>query len=510
MYVDALWLTSHLLGARAAILMGCAAKKRDLPRLRSRDYAQIIFFIAKEIPWDALKHWEVYDHDWPANDLDSTVPTKRKHLTLDEEPNQGKVPIIENQERPAISEDTEVISQNLETFWRKTSNAAKTFFNFLCELGHDDIPEILVLRMMKQNEGWDCNGRSLRTQIPRYIHIFDDLVSGKAYDFTLMFLMKRLILEKPGEFDRTLLVIPQGVRKIFAAQGAPIPHLEWQRLVLVSHAFPGRLEEPWFADTGRVLLPQLQAAIRKCPNLKSMIIENPFEGFRVLLALILSSKIPGTCWKVEALTMATDILDSKPGIEENDTTYLQGLLELRKRDISRRLEGIRFDTTNCEGATSHPIDPRSNSICGAILRSQAQDCIMSDPSKLKEPVEILGKFNAWDPFNPSEMEQHELNLREFFLVCGHIILRLSANYTISSKQKVGHFGLSKATRTYASKVSFQDVKSDFACYGLPSPRHWYQRLFLVEYLQEPLAMIQIFLLWTKQTLYLVNWYQKLM
>lgn len=182
-----------------------------------------------------------------------------------------------------------------------------------------------------------------------------------------------------------------------------------------------------FADTGRVLLPQLQAAVRKCVNLETQIIYNVAQGYRILLALILSSKIPGVRWKVQALDMATDILDSNPNFGESDTVYLRSILELRKRDISRRLEGVQFSC--CEAVPSLPVDPRSNSIHGAMLRSEAQNCIMSNPKDLDKPFQIMREFTAWDPSNPSKMERHELNLRDFFI--GRI-QRWKANFKSAS------------------------------------------------------------------------------
>lgn len=178
----------------------------------------------------------------------STIPTKRQHGTLCDDI-IPTLPLTNDEEYSIVtscSPSSPAVDQDNEKVWRKISNAAKTFFGFLCELGNEDIPEILVIRMMKHNEGWDRDGRVLRTEIPQIDHVFEDLVSGKAYDYTIMFVSMGFILEKPGEFGRNLFVIPHEISAKYSYQGVPASDPEWQRLVLVCHAFPGSWEEPWY------------------------------------------------------------------------------------------------------------------------------------------------------------------------------------------------------------------------------------------------------------------------
>ncbi|KAJ6126086.1 hypothetical protein N7471_010579 [Penicillium samsonianum] len=263
---------------------------------------------------------------------------------------------------------------------------------------------------MAQTAIWDADG-VLRSENTPYIDcIVGDLVSGKAFDFVLLFKSIGLIHEQSGDFGRKTFIISEEMRLAFGRDTLFME--EWARLVLVCHAFPGHWEEQWFLEHGRILLPQLRHAFDFCPSMKSRVIDDPIHGYKVLLTLILSTRVPGADWRLKAINIAEDILSAKPEFGNSNLIYLESLLNLRKLETSRRLQSAHFENSD---DLHSPIDARSNCIHGALIRSKAQDYIMENPSNLEEADRLLRTFGSWDPMSPSTMELYEINLQKLIL-----------------------------------------------------------------------------------------------
>jgi len=184
--------------------------------------------------------------------------------------------------------------------------------------------------------------------------------------------------------------------------------IEWIRLVLVCHSFPGRLEEIGsvfniminrtdlltillhsFGDTGRALLPQLRHAYyTDYQGLKDRILTHPSAGHDILLALLLSSKLSGRDWKCRAVELAEDILSDFPQFD-SQTMYLRMFARQRRREILRRIPNTVADSVYGELS---PIDPRTNALHGEHLRLNAQDRIMVGSGDLAGALQELRKF----------------------------------------------------------------------------------------------------------------------
>ncbi|PYI06520.1 hypothetical protein BO78DRAFT_116416 [Aspergillus sclerotiicarbonarius CBS 121057] len=281
-------------------------------------------------------------------------------------------------------------------------------FGFLCKLDFHSIPEILLLRMQQTSEVWGSDGQTKSVEIPHMDPVITDLVSGDVLRFIKVYEDLGLVHAKPAEFNRPIYTIAPEVQKILGTEPI-VSDIEWVVVVMVCHAFPGHWEEPWFADTGRVLLRHVQHTFHNCHDIKARIVENPDCGYKILLTLILSTKLPGSDWKIEALHMAEEILSSGPGFLSSDAAFLRGLVELRKLELSRRLQDVQFNRLDDLDA---PTDPRSNYLHAAQRRWKAQDKIMQDPSDLNGAAEILAGFSPLGS-SPSPMELCEMRQIEF-------------------------------------------------------------------------------------------------
>lgn len=163
-----------------------------------------------------------------------------------------------------------------QNYWQRASHSAKRLFEFLCSLNFEEIPEILLLRMADQTAIWGPNGYRHFENTPLVDPVVDDITSGKAFNFILLFLSIQLIQEHPADFGRTVFTISHEVRSEFGQDSSRPMVSEWPRLVLICHAFPGHWEEKWldyprypprlgrprlfvfyprFVEHGRILLP---------------------------------------------------------------------------------------------------------------------------------------------------------------------------------------------------------------------------------------------------------------
>lgn len=132
----------------------------------------------------------------------------------------------------------------------------------------------------------------------------------------------------------------------------------------------------------------------------------------VILTLILSTKMPGSDWKAEALNKAEDILSGNPKFSRrSDAAYLNGLVKLRMAEVSRRLQGVHFRGL---GGMDPPADPRSKSLEGAWRRFEAQERVMMARPDLHGAAAILNDFTPWNPTMPSTSERHVLNQLRLF------------------------------------------------------------------------------------------------
>ena len=200
-----------------------------------------------------------------------------------------------------------------------------------------------------------------------------------------------------------------------------LSEVEWVRLVLVCHSFPGRLEEIGsvssaldstdlliillnsFGDTGRALLPQLRHAFTHCKGLGDRILTHPSAGHGILLALLLSSKLHGRDWKFRAVALAEEMLPNHPPFD-SETLYLPMFVRQRRRDLSRRIPNSSVGNAY-EGP--FPIDPRTNALYGEHIRSNAQDRIMEGSGDLDGALEELRKFEYFDAVRTTMEEQEK-------------------------------------------------------------------------------------------------------
>lgn len=175
------------------------------------------------------------------------------------------------------------------------------------------------------------------------------------------------------------------------------------------------------------MFPQIRYSFQNCDRLKEKCIENPTYGYKVLLTLILSTKLAGSDWKTEALKKASNILSSNPEFSQRgDAAYLNSLVKLRMAEVSRRLQGVHFSDL---GDIDPPADPRSNSLEGAWRQFEAQERIMMTRPDLHGAATILKDFTSWDPMAPSTSERHVLNQLR---LCQGKIQRWCAEFELAS------------------------------------------------------------------------------
>ncbi|RDH27083.1 hypothetical protein BDQ94DRAFT_185538, partial [Aspergillus welwitschiae] len=258
-------------------------------------------------------------------------------------------------------------------------------FRFFCALGPAAIPEIFLFRMQQDSHIWSPAGEVQSVRAPRIDPVLDDFTSGECIGFLRVYKELGFVSATVGDFQREEYKIDSAVGKVLGNEPC-IPDLEWVVVVAISHAFPGRWEENWFTDTGRLLLPLVQHAFRQCSDLPAKVLQQPQHGYKVLLTLLLSTHLPGADWKLEALHKAEDVLRCWPGFADEDTAYLRGLAQMRKRELSRRLQGVQWSSAE---PVLEPIDPRTYCLDVAWQRSEAQDRIMLDTPDLDGAERIL-------------------------------------------------------------------------------------------------------------------------
>ncbi|KAL9120182.1 MAG: hypothetical protein Q9187_003261 [Circinaria calcarea] len=285
----------------------------------------------------------------------------------------------------------------------QTSPDAAMLLTFLCSLHPDDIPEILFCRMRSTREWWSCDGEIEHVNVSVNATLVDFLTRQAQFHENIRLLESSgFIKSEPGALGKRRFSIKPDVQECIMDITPNLEELEWLRLVLVCHSFPGRLEEIGFGDTGRALLPQLRHAFTHCQGLRDRIHTHPSAGHGILLALLLSSKFLGRDWKHHAIELAEEILSDHPQLG-NGTLYLRMFARQRRRDILRRIPNMPVESIYEE---LFPIDPRTNALYGEHVRSNAQDRIMEGSGDLDGALEELRKFEYFHAV-PTTIEEQE-------------------------------------------------------------------------------------------------------
>lgn len=134
---------------------------------------------------------------------------------------------------------------SIDLAWWQLSSPARRFLKFLSALRIESIPEVFLLRLMAATEMWGPSGEIEKVKTPPIDPIVDDLINGAAFDFLQHYIRMGLVQETGRDFGRRVFTISPKLQATLVDAEPFIPDLYWRRLVLVCHAFPGRLEEQW-------------------------------------------------------------------------------------------------------------------------------------------------------------------------------------------------------------------------------------------------------------------------
>ena len=129
--------------------------------------------------------------------------------------------------------------------WQQLSNPARRFLKFLGSLKIESIPEVLLLRLMIPTEIWSPSGEIENVRTLPIDPVVEDLIHGTAFDFIQIYICMGLVRETQGDFGRRGFTISPKIKTTLVEAEPFIPDVEWRRLTLVCHAFPGRWEEQW-------------------------------------------------------------------------------------------------------------------------------------------------------------------------------------------------------------------------------------------------------------------------
>lgn len=267
-YGNFLWLTSRTLGTPYALLLGCAVKQRQF-RLRLADQARLFSFLVIEqqsLICDVLAEMDsrkgMYSFSKPSTYLALTDAVRHGLVTPLE-----VVPAKRNQEGERILSARGVNQRNMnpgrrdlldapeshryedwapvDIAWRQLPCPARRFLKFLSSLRVEGIPEVLLLRLMTATETWGPSGEIENVGTPPIDSIVGDLIQGTAFDFIQLYIRMDLVRETRRDFGRRVFTISPRIQPILVEAEPLIPDVEWLRLNLVCHAFPGRWEEQW-------------------------------------------------------------------------------------------------------------------------------------------------------------------------------------------------------------------------------------------------------------------------
>lgn len=127
---------------------------------------------------------------------------------------------------------------------KHTLPGAATLLTFLCSLHPDDIPEILLCRMWSTRECWNSDGEIEHVNVTVNAPL-GDLLTCRTQFYENIRLLEcfDFIKSEPGALGKRKFSIKPELQEHIMGITPNLQDLEWLRLVLVCHSFPGRLEE---------------------------------------------------------------------------------------------------------------------------------------------------------------------------------------------------------------------------------------------------------------------------
>lgn len=124
------------------------------------------------------------------------------------------------------------------------SLGAATPLKFLCSLHPDDIPGVLFFRMWSTRGCWNCEGEIEYVNISMDAPLVDVLTRQHQFNKNIQLLESfRFIKSAPGALGKPKFSIKPDLQDRILGIIPNMRELEWLRLVLICHSFPGRLEE---------------------------------------------------------------------------------------------------------------------------------------------------------------------------------------------------------------------------------------------------------------------------
>ena len=126
----------------------------------------------------------------------------------------------------------------------QTSPGAVALLKFLCSLHRDDIPEILFCRMWSTRECWSSDGEIVQVNVSVNAPLIDLLTRQTQFHENIRLLESfGFIKSEPGVLGKRKFSIKPDLQDRIMGITLNLQEVEWLRLVLVCHSFPGRFEE---------------------------------------------------------------------------------------------------------------------------------------------------------------------------------------------------------------------------------------------------------------------------
>ena len=126
----------------------------------------------------------------------------------------------------------------------RISPDAVILLEFLCTLQPGEIPEIVFCRMWTSRECWSCDGEIERVNIPLSAPLIDLVTRPSLFHEHARLLESfGFIKSEPGPLGKRKFSIEPDFRDRMTGIIRNFREVQWLRLVLVCHSFPGRLEE---------------------------------------------------------------------------------------------------------------------------------------------------------------------------------------------------------------------------------------------------------------------------
>lgn len=127
---------------------------------------------------------------------------------------------------------------------QQASPDSARFLTFLCSLRPGDIPEILFHRIRGTRECWACDGEIKSITISVNDPLIDLLTHQTQFEKNVQLLESfGFVKSEPGALGKRNFSIKPDLQERITNITPNLEELEWLRLVLICHSFPGRLEE---------------------------------------------------------------------------------------------------------------------------------------------------------------------------------------------------------------------------------------------------------------------------